>query len=219
MNVLIVHAHENEESFCSALKNKAREYYKSNGSEVEVSDLYKMNFNPVAGKHDFKKLSGEPYYKTQKEQLHAYQNNLFADDIKQEMDKFERADIVIFNFPMWWYSLPAILKGWVDRVFAMGFSYGGGKGYFEDGAFPNKKALLTFTTGGPKDSDEPDGEDSQMNKIIYPITFGMLYFVGLQVLPPFIAYGPPRATQKERETMLSDYESYLKNLDSLKPIY
>ncbi len=44
----------------------------------------------------------------------------FTAELKAEMDKLEKADLLIFQFPLWWFGLPAILKGWVDRVFAQG---------------------------------------------------------------------------------------------------
>jgi NAD(P)H dehydrogenase (quinone) len=219
MNVLIVHAHENEESFSSSLKDKAVEYYSRNGHHVEVSDLYKMDFYPIAGSHDFKAFSDNPYFKVQQEQLYAYEHDLFVDELKQEMDKLERADIVIFNFPLWWFSFPAILKGWVDRVFAMGFAYGGGKGIYENGVFPNKKAFLTITTGGPEQAYGKDGKNGEIDKILFHIHHGMLYFTGMQTFPPFVAYAAARLEEKERKAKLNEYEHYLENLDSLKRIY
>ena len=219
MNIFIVHAHENELSFCSALKNKAKEFYSSRGNHVVISDLYRMNFNPVAGKNDFKNLSGAEYYKLQAEQVHAYQNNLFAEEIKREMEKLEKADIVIFNFPLWWFSLPAILKGWVDRVFAMGYAYGAGKGVYENGVFPNKKAFLAITTGGPDISYQSQGKNGDIGTILFHINHGILYFTGMRALPPFIVYGPARMSEDERKAKLQDYETYLGKLDSLRPLF
>lgn len=54
---------------------------------------------------------------------------------------------MIWQFPLWWFSVPGILKGWVDKVFAMGRTYGGGRIY-EKGVFQGKKAMLSLTTGG-----------------------------------------------------------------------
>lgn len=142
MNILIVHSHENRSSYCSALKDTAVGFFKNRGDEVAVSDLYQMGFNPIASKADFIETSSEEYYKIQQEQLYAWKARRFVDEVRQEMEKFEKADIVNFNFPLWWFSLPAALKGWVDRVFAMGFAYGGGKGIYDEGAFKNKKAFL-----------------------------------------------------------------------------
>ncbi len=219
MNVFIVHAHENENSFCSALKDRAVNHLNSNNHSVEVSDLYKMNFNPVAGRNDFKVLSTTNHYKMQNEQLNAFKNDLYADDIRTEMEKLLRADLIIFNFPLWWFSLPAILKGWIDRIFAMGFAYGGGQGVYEKGVFSGKKAFLTITTGGPEQSFFPKGRNGDLDKILYHINHGMLYFTGMQTLEPFVVYGPSRISNEERITKLEEYSAYLDNVKNLKPIF
>jgi len=148
MNILIVHAHPEEKSFCSLLKGTAVEFFIKLNEEVIVSGLYKMNFNPVGSKNDFIETSDKEFFKYQLEQVNAFNKNLFVQEIKTEMDKFFKADVVIFNFSLWWFSVTAILKGWVDRVFAMGFAYGAGKGVYDSGAFKNKKSLLLFNYRG-----------------------------------------------------------------------
>ena len=57
MTVLIVHAHENTDSFSSALAKTAKSFFEENGHKVTISDLYEKGFNPVGGKNDFKNLS------------------------------------------------------------------------------------------------------------------------------------------------------------------
>lgn len=131
MNVLIIHAHPEKKSFSSALKDTACEYFRGNGGSVEVSDLYDMNFFPVLGTGDFREKGNTEYFKPQLEQLNAFNKNLYTEDIKAEMEKFDRAELVIFSFPLWWFSVPAILKGWVDRVFAMGYAYEAEKGFMK----------------------------------------------------------------------------------------
>jgi NAD(P)H dehydrogenase (quinone) len=212
MNILIIHAHHEEKSFCTALKNTAADELKKLNHTVVVSDLYAMGFNPVSSRADFKAEANRDYLKYQQEQANAFQNNLYADDIKAEMEKFLAADLVIFNFPLWWFSVPAILKGWVDRVFAMGFAYGSGKGVYDNGAFKGKKAMLCFTTGGPQQAYGQSGKNGEMETVLFHIQHGMFYFVGMDVLPPFIAYSPARLTDDERKTIL---ENYAKRLETI----
>jgi NAD(P)H dehydrogenase (quinone) len=219
MNILIVHAHPEPNSFCSALKNKAVEHFQKNGHQVEVSDLYKMNFNPVGGKHDFTALSNPDYFKYQAEQVNAFQNDLFSPELKSEMEKLLRADVVIFNFPLWWFSLPAILKGWVDRVFAMGFCYGAGKGVYNEGTFKDKTAFLSITTGGPEIAYGPTGRNGDLDKILFHINHGMLYFTGMKVIPPFVAWSPVRITPEEREKYLSQYLERLDSIHEINPVF
>lgn len=218
MNVLIVHAHHESNSFNSALKDKAIETFLSNGNEVIVSDLYAMNFKAVADINDFKQLANTSYFKYQAEQTNAFINNLFVDDIKAEMDKLMWADVIIFNFPLWWFSVPAILKGWVDRVFAMGFAYGGGKGVYDTGVFKGKKGMLCITTGGPEGTYNLEGRNGDIDKILFHINHGMLYFTGMDVIPPFIAYSVARLSDEERQATLDNYKRYLLDINLHKPI-
>ena len=219
MKSLIIHAHPEEKSFCSALKNTAAEFFSKNRNEVQVSDLYKMNFNPVGGQTDFTEISNADFFKYQTEQLNAFKNNLFTDDIKTEMEKFLWSDLVIFNFPLWWFSIPAIMKGWVDRVFAMGFCYGAGKGVYGTGTFKEKTAFLCLTTGGPDSSYKADGFNGDINNILFHVNHGMLHFVGMKVLPQFVTYGAARLTDEERKNELERYKEYLSNTENTKPIF
>lgn len=217
--VLIIHAHPESQSFCSSLRNEAEEYFKSQGAEVKTSDLYQMGFNPVGDKYDFMQLDNPDFFKYQMEQVHAYQNHSFESSLQSEMDKLEWCDILIFNFPLWWFGLPAILKGWVDRVFAMGLVYGAGKGVYDNGTYKYKKAFLTFTTGGPEIAYGPNGKNGDLETILYPIQHGMLYFVGMTVLPPFICFSPARITDEERKKQLEMYRKYLSEINMMDPIY
>lgn len=219
MKVFIVFAHPEPLSFNASLKDVAVNVLTEQGHEVKVSDLYAMGFDPVGDKRDFSRLENPSFFKYQSEQVHAWKNDLFVPEIKAEMDKLEWADMVIFNFPLWWFSVPAILKGWVDRVFAMGFCYGAGKGVYDNGTYRGKKrGMLTITTGGPVLAYGENGKNGDIHKIIYPIQHGMLYFVGMDVLPPFIAWSPARLSDDERKKYLDDYRTHLLKLEVLEPV-
>ncbi len=138
MNILIVHAHPEPKSFTSSLKNTAKENLEKQGHYVEISDLYEMNFNPVASQLDFESLNQTYYFNYALEQRHAQKNQTLAQDIQIEIDKVKRADLVIFSFPLYWTSVPAILKGWIDRVFVSGLFYGG-KRFYNHGGMTGKK--------------------------------------------------------------------------------
>src|SRR5438876_465948 len=123
MKILIVYAHPEPRSFNAALKNFAVEILTEAGHSVQVSDLYAMDFNCTGGPDDFLEREDPGFFAYQREQIHASAASLFVPELKAEMEKLVWADFLIFQFPLWWFSVPAILKGWVDRVFAMGFSY------------------------------------------------------------------------------------------------
>ncbi len=210
MNVLIVHAHENPDSFSSAMKTTALTYFKGKGHQVTVSDLYQKNFNPVAGKHDFKKTSDNSYYKYALEQLHAHNAHTFQEDIKEEMVALDKADVLILNFPFWWFGMPAILKGWVDRVLAYGFAYGGTYGFYADGKYNTKHAFLSISTGSPSSFYTKDGAHGRsLENILRNINEGILGLVGYQVHPSFIAYAVSHVSHEVREDMLASYTRFL----------
>lgn len=218
MKVLVVHAHPEPQSFCSTLKNRIVDHFTQSGASVVVRDLYEMNYNPVGDRSDFSSSADPDYFKYQFEQVEAYKADRFSEEMKTEMSFLEEADTVVFTFPLWWFSLPAILKGWVDRVFAMGFAYGNGKGVYDSGTWPNKTAFLCFTTGGPEMAYN-GGKNGNLEEILFPIHHGIFYFTGMAVLPPFIAFSPARKTDDERKSDLSSLNTYLKNLHQHKPLY
>ena len=210
MKALIVHAHENKDSFCSALCSQTQSSFSQLGIDVIVSDLYQQNFNPVAGMHDFISVSDANYYKYAMEQLHASKNQSFSDELQNEMQKLLSADILNFNFPLWWFDFPAILKGWVDRVLAYGVAYGGEYGFGPTGRFKGKKAFLTVTTGSPASNYTPEGSNKRpLSEIFRNINEGIFELIGFEVVEPFVAYAVSRVGQEEREKMLEDYKAFL----------
>ncbi|RPH40574.1 MAG: flavodoxin family protein [Desulfobulbaceae bacterium] len=208
MNILIVTWHPEPASFNGAMFRTACETLQSHGHEVRISNLREMRFDPVSGRHNFSTVKDPLYFKQQVEEMHATENNGFAGDVEAELEKLEWCELMIWQFPLWWFGLPAVLKGWVDRVFVMGRVYGGGKIY-ETGVFRGKKALISLTTGGPAESYRKDGFNGDIMAILRPIHRGMLQFVGFDVLTPHIVYGPVRMTDDERREELARYSRRL----------
>jgi len=217
MKILIVYAHPEPNSFNGALKDLALEVLNGAGHEVQVSDLYALDFDPAGGPVDFIARDDASCFRYQREQIHATESGLFVPELKEEMDKLVWADFVIFQFPLWWFSLPAILKGWVDRVFAMGFSYGPQQRH-ETGIFRGKRAMLSFTTGGPPATYVPGGANGDIDELLRHIQYGMFHFVGMEVLPPFIAYSAARVNDEQRAAYLEAYRARLLCLESTAPI-
>ena len=75
------------------------------------------------------------YFDYQLETAQAVKRGTISEDIKEELRKLEEADLVILQFPMYWFSFPAILKGWIDRVFVYDHVYGGERGYYDDARY------------------------------------------------------------------------------------
>ncbi|XP_043937206.1 NAD(P)H dehydrogenase [quinone] 1-like isoform X2 [Protopterus annectens] len=123
-NALIVFAHQEKTSFNSALKDAAVESLKKTGWDVTVSDLYEMKFNAVLSRDD---IIGNPknpnHFNYAFETMEALEEGRLSKDIIAEQNKLRSADLVIFQFPLYWLGMPAIMKGWLERVFTQGFAY------------------------------------------------------------------------------------------------
>jgi len=217
MKTLNVFAHPEKNSFNGALFQTAQDVFSANGHEVKVSDLYRMGFNPVSDRANFQSVKDPAYFKQQVEEVYATVNDSFADDIEAELQKLEWCDLLILQFPLWWFSMPAILKGWVDRVFAAERVYGRGK-WYDSGVFAGKKAMLSLTTGSGADSYDVDGLHGDIHRILYPINHGILRFVGFDVLPPFISWSPAHVSDEDRRAELLRYRSTLDAIEELSPI-
>ena len=217
MKIFIVHAHPEPQSFCSAMKDAAVETFKNLGHEVQVSDLYQMKWNPVASGDDFEIRSQSDYLVYALEQRESYKSGQLSSDIQAEIEKLKWCDLLIFNFPMYWFSVPAIMKGWIDRVFVSGLCYGG-KRFYDQGGLKGKKGLLAFTLGGREHMFGKDKIHGEMQTMLRPLLRGSMAYVGLTVLPPFIGWHVPYISDEDRQSLLKEYREYLTNLDQLDPL-
>jgi NAD(P)H dehydrogenase (quinone) len=211
VRLFIVHAHHEPASFNSALTREATASLSAAGHEVVVSDLYAMGFDPVSDRRNFKTVKDPNYLKQQNEESYASENNGYAVELQAEMDKLAWCDALILQFPLWWLGLPAILKGWVDRVFAVGRTYGGGR-YFNRGILAPRRAMCSVTVGGPADAYSSVGAYGPLDPILRPINHGILGFVGFAVVEPFVVHAPARMSQEGRVDCLRAYRSRLLSL-------
>lgn len=214
MRVFIVHAHPEPMSFNGAMTREAAAALTDAGHEVVVSDLYRMMFDPVSGRSNFTTVKDPAYFRQQAEEVHAVAHDGFALEIQAEQDKLFWCDALIFQFPLWWFGLPAILKGWVDRVFASGGRiYGGGK-WYDQGVFAGKRAMCSVTIGGLAPIYSEHGLNGPIDTILFPINHGIFYFAGFTALEPFLVHGPARLSHDERAEKLALYRERVLGLSS-----
>ena len=186
---------------------------------MTVSDLYAMGWNPALGPQEFDARSRGPgFLDLSREQEHAHRRDSHAADVRAEQAKVAAADLVLLHFPVWWFGMPAILKGWVDRVFSRGFAYSAGRKY-DKGHFVGKRAMLCITTGTAATLYEPDGIDGNLLHVLWPIHNGMLAYTGFTVLPPFVAWMPGRVGVDERTAYLEAYAARLAAIDATEPLF
>lgn len=205
MRVFIVHAHHEPKSFNGAMTQEAAAALRARGDEVEISDLYAMGFDPVSDRRNFTTVADPGYLKQQAEEAYAAAHDGFSPDIQSEMDKLFWCDALILQFPLWWFGMPAILKGWVDRVFAAGGRiYGGGR-WYDRGVLAGKRAMCAITIGGPETMYGADGLNGPIQSILFPINHGILAFTGFTVVEPFLVHAPARLDDETRAARLADY--------------
>lgn len=211
MHVLIVHSHPERRSFNGALTDVAVETLTGAGHLVEVADLYAEGFDPAEGPAHYPDRADPAVFATLTEQRRAWESGAIPPGIRSEIERLERADLVIFQYPLWWHAQPAILKGWIDRVFMYGGLYTGGMRY-DRGYFRGRRALCSVTTGSPRAAFSRYGRGGQMEHLMLGMHYS-LYYVGYDVLAPFVAYGIQGGglVYQEEQHFRKQLEAYLRN--------
>lgn len=225
MKVLLVYAHPEPKSLNGSLKNFTIQHLQNAGHEVQVSDLYAMNWKAALDANDSKNRLDETYFDASLDSQHAFKNGLQSDDIALEQSKLLWADTVIFQFPLWWFSMPAIMKGWVERVYAYGFAYGVGEhndshwgDRYGEGTLAGKRAMLMVTAGGWQPHYSARGINGPIDDILFPIHHGILHYPGFDVLPPFVIYHTSKVNPDSYAIICEKLGQRLDTLWSTTPI-
>lgn len=191
MKTLVVFTHPNPKSFNAAILQVVQEELATKSAEVKVKDLYAINFNPTLAAQDFVNLqSGKP-----------------SPDVATEQEDVAWADTLIFIYPIWWHERPAMLKGWIDRVFSYGFAYQYGEQGFE-GLLKGKRALV-FTTSG---ADEKTALETGQAEAIKSMLYGTLSACGIEVLNHINFYAVPTVSDEDRKAMLEKVRNMIKGI-------
>jgi len=116
-------------------------------------------------------------------------------DIDREQQRLLDHDIIVFQFPLFWYSTPSIIKEWQDLVLEHGFAYG------KDGTeLEGKKMLLALTAAGPEEAYSPDGyQRHNLRTFLRPLEqTGVL--CGMEFLVPYVLFASLRAPREDQVT-------------------
>jgi len=225
MNILIVHAHPEPRSLNGSLKDFSVQRLVSAGHVVQVSDLYDMGWKASLDVSD--SLDGDPLARFDPSEASrcAYASGRQSLDIAGEQDKLRWADALILQFPLWWFSMPAILKGWIDRVYAYGFAYGVGEhsdshwgDRYGEGSMAGKRAMLIVTTGGWESHYGPRGINGPLDDLLFPIQHGVLHYPGFEVLPPFVVHRTSRVDEGRFASICASLGQRLDDLWLTPPI-
>lgn len=215
----IVLAHPEPTSFTAHLADVARHTLEAQGWAVTTSDLYAMGFDPAEGPRHYSSPLSPDRFDAQSEQRHASTEGTTPGAVAAEIDRMDAADLLILQYPMWWHLPPAMLKGWMDRVFAYGAVYTSTK-RFEAGRFIGKRAILSVTVGTSAATYAFDGRSGDIDLLLWPVEFSLAY-IGYDVLQPFVAYGveaglrysDPSAVETRLATVGADWARTLRSLD------
>ncbi len=214
MNILLVYAHNEPRSFTASLLNIAQRSLTEAGHTVAVSDLYGMGFHAIAEKYDFATIAVDHFNYMYEQQSASKHSNLYSADIQEEIQKVKNADVVLFYFPLWWNGMPAILKGWIDRVFTMGTAWDD-EHVFSTGLYRGKVAGAAIAVGQPESYYTAKGvQKATVTQMLYPFLHGTLSFCGFSVLQPFVAHGLSLANEYAIAEQLEAYKTLIDKLDT-----
>jgi NAD(P)H dehydrogenase (quinone) len=202
MNVLWVFAHPEPGSLGGALRDVGIAAARDAGHDVVGSDLYAMGWKAALDRTDVGVPPGDDTIGIAPESARALAEGRLAPDIVAEHAKLDAADAVVFQFPLWWYGPPAILKGWFDRVLVKGYGYGvhrpdGRTQRYGEGKLAGKRALVIVSSGSPAPALGPRGINGQLDQVLFPLLHGTLFYIGMDVLPPLGVFGAMRVSDTQ----------------------
>ncbi|REE55469.1 NAD(P)H dehydrogenase (quinone) [Paenibacillus taihuensis] len=193
MKHLVVIAHPNPDSFNHAIAKRLTAALQEKGHEVAIRDLYSIGFEAVLSMKDFEALRAGD----------------IPSDIRTEQQFISDADVLTWIYPIWWTGLPAILKGYVDRVFAYGYAYKYGDGGNIEKLLIGKKGFTVNTHGTPKDIYDSIGMLGALQKTS---DTGIFDFCGIETVGHLFFGSVPQVDDAEREGMLKQVEDEVERL-------
>ena len=190
MRHLVIAAHPNTKSFNHAVVETYVAALEKRKHRVEWRDLYAANFNPVMSARDSAAIGhGRP-----------------SKDIRDEQAAIRRADVVTFISPLWWSGFPAMLKGYLDRVFCAGFAYVIKQGEYRPGLI-GKKAVIITTSAAGKEELRSAGTLRAL-RIIYDE--GLMQFTGIELVKHLYLSGiDPGMSRADGERWLASVRRFV----------
>ena len=203
MNIYIILAHPEKKSFNASLAEAQRKALIKSGHKVRFKNLYQDKFNPLLTRDDFPHVPKNQHIQFPHAQGQSYKNNTTAVDVAEEHKNLYWANAVIMQFPLWLYSMPAILKGWCERVLSEGFAHEPSNNrWFDNGGLSDTRLFLSLTTNGKSVAFSSRGRHGSLDIILWPM-LNAFWFAGFKIIKPFIAFDVIRATDIERNNMIN----------------
>ena len=184
MNVLIIYAHPVGESFNRALLHRIQAALESRHHRVRVADLCSERFDCAMVEEDFAQFEGKE----------------MPADVVKEQQRFEWSDAVVFQFPFWWWSVPAILKGWFDRVMSYGWAWTD-PSKPECSPLEKRKVLVVATAGASEEAFAKRGYDKAFHS---QFVTGTLGYCGFNDVTVRMIHGVDPYTEERALTRILD---------------
>jgi len=191
VKTVVLYAHPNPKSFNAAILGVIKEELSQKEAEIRVKDLYAMNWNPVLSADDFQQMLG----------------GQMPEDIAREQADVAWADTLIVICPLWWFTVPAILKGYIDRVMSQGFAYQ----YTETGPvglLKGKRAAVITTSGADENIAKQSG---MIESIKASIINGVFSYCGFEDARYMNCYAVPLVSDADRKSMLEEVREFVRN--------
>lgn len=186
MKHLIVYAHPNPESLNHHLKKTVIHSLQNGNHEIVVRDLYQLNFNPTLSLEDMK----------------GQRTGQVAVDVKEEQDFISWAEHITFIYPIWWTGMPAIMKGYIDKVMSYGFAYWYDQG-IQKGLLAGKQTVIINTHGKSAAEYEAIGMDKALS---LTSDQGIYTYCGLKIKQHYFFDKADKATSESIEHWTKEVE-------------
>jgi len=187
MNAHILIAHPEPKSLNHSLARSSQNIMEQQGFKTTISDLYGMGFDPAERADHYSQRSNDTHFFAQTEQRHGAETDTLPVQIQSEIDHLMASDLLVIHFPLWWFGPPAMLKGWMDRVFVYGQMYTSQRRY-DRGACHGKHLIACVTDGAGEDSCAYNGREGDITLHLWPVLFPFRY-LGFDIINPAVFYG------------------------------
>ncbi|KEQ24240.1 NAD(P)H oxidoreductase [Paenibacillus tyrfis] len=145
MKILTVVSHPRVNSLTFSVADRFLQGLADAGHETEMLDLHRRGFNPVLWEAD------EPDWSSDRK--------IYSPEVEAEIERMKKYDALTYIFPIWWFNLPAMLKGYIDRVWNNGFAYGSNK-------LHHKQVLWLGLAAAPKELFEKRQYDKMLSQLL-----------------------------------------------------
>jgi NAD(P)H dehydrogenase (quinone) len=190
VRTFVVHCHPSSDSFAGAIRDAVLEGLRAGGHEVRLADLHAEGFDPVLSAAE-----------------HAAHLGDFADrltispDIRPHAENLAWCESLVLVYPTWWAGQPAMLKGWIDRVWVKGLAWDlpAGSTRLQPGLRNIRRITVATSHGSSKAVNALEGEAGKRT-----VTRSLRALCARTCRTRWIAlYGIDRATEQQRIAFLA----------------